>query len=144
MLGQVVVPYADAKIVPSFGSARPEPAPPPRRSNSSFEPIDPITQSEFWPRIKREREKQAAKVKNLNEYIDELQAAHKDLRKRCKRLEVDGGVGDAIKARRMLRALVKMVHPDKQGDGVAALDPGAVCGAVTEVLGVLGERVSDK
>jgi hypothetical protein len=102
-----------------------------KRANSAFGEIDPITQTKFWPRIKREREEHAA-------HMGKLQAAHRAIRKRCARLEADGGAGDAAKARRLLRGLLKTVHQDRAtGD---ALDPHSLCADVSRVLRVLGEE----
>ena len=134
MAEHAVAPHA-ASIVP----ARPPAPPPPKRDRGSFSAVDPLTQSEFWPRIKREREARARHVDDLNRYIDEVEASQRVLRKRCRRLEADGGASDTARARRLLRELLKRVRPDRQGEGATALDRAVVCATLAEALGVLGE-----
>ena len=132
-------------VAPTGSSSQPTAQPALHRSRkrdaaNSFGYIDPLTQTRHWPRIKRERERNAAKVEDLNGQLNRCKETCRALRKRCRRLEADGGAGDAIRARHMLRKLLGTMPTNKPTTETTADWTGART-VVLEVLGVLGDRV---
>lgn len=125
-----------ATVAPTHRSA-----PPPsssaasKRSSGAFKGIDPLSQTQYWPQIKHERAMHAAQVDGLKARIDELEAAHRALRERYKRLKTRS---DVARVRRVLRDLLTTAAPGEEETEPPVLDRALVRAAVEEALGALG------
>lgn len=102
----------------------------------SFAPVDPITQSPFYPALVREREEHQQRVDALKGKLGQVVSAYRALRKRHSALRARDGDPDV--ARRLLRGLLKTARPTADPATEAPLDRGVICAGLEEALRVLG------